>query len=302
MISPVRIGLVGAGPWTKVFTGPMIAGAAARIDGVTFAGVWARRREAAAEVAHMFGTTGFDDFDEFLDACDALVFSLPPDVQAALASRAAAAGKALLLDKPIGLTLPDAERLHDAVTTAGVVSQVNLTNRFFPIVRQFLSEAASFDAYGGHASFFGDGCVEGTYFGTPWRVREGGLVDLGPHVLDGLHAAVGPIASIDASGEAHGLVLLTCEHANGRVSQAAISATCGQPTGLAVELVGPSGRLGYSVGEWDEPTRDAQFAAAMSNVITEFVAAARSGVSHQISVAHGLYLQRLIADAARQLR
>ncbi len=28
--------------------------------------------------------------------------------------------------------------------------------------------------------------MPGTYFATPWRLEQGGLLDLGPHVLDGL--------------------------------------------------------------------------------------------------------------------
>jgi predicted dehydrogenase len=51
MSEPLRIGLVGAGPWARLFTGPMLADS----PDAEFVGVWARRPEAAAEVATAHG-------------------------------------------------------------------------------------------------------------------------------------------------------------------------------------------------------------------------------------------------------
>ena len=83
--------------------------------------------------------------------CEAVAFAVPPDVQAAMATEAARAGKALLLDKPIGLTLPEAEALTAAVDAAGVVSQLVLSNRYRPRVREFLAAAADFRTTGAQA-------------------------------------------------------------------------------------------------------------------------------------------------------
>ena len=71
---------------------------------------------------------------------------------------------------------------------------------------------------------------------------KGGLLDLGPHVLDALDTALGPIVAIDAAGDRLGVVALTCEHAGGAISQATISATTPNPAGgLVLELIGPQG-------------------------------------------------------------
>jgi predicted dehydrogenase len=208
MQEPVRIGLVGAGPWAQLFTAPMLSQAA----GAQFVGVWARRPEAAGVVAAAHNTESYDDVAALIEASDALAFNVPPSVQARLAMMAVEAGKAILLEKPLSQTVHEAEALADVVAGAGVVSQMVLTNRYTAEMRSFLSAAAVFDAYGGRASFFGNGCVPGTTFGTPWRVAEGGLLDLGPHVLDALEAALGPVRAISARGDVHRLVLLTCEH------------------------------------------------------------------------------------------
>ena len=209
MQEPVRVGLVGAGPWAQLFTGPMLERAA----DVVFVGVWARRPEAARALAAAHATRAFSDLDQLIEACDALTFSVPPAVQVQLASRAAASGRAVLLDKPVGADLAGAEALAAAVDHAGVVSQLLLTYRYLDRMRSFLADAATFDAYGGRAAMFGKGSIPGTPFGTPWRVADGGLLDLGPHVLDTLAAALGPIEAIKASGDPSRLVLLSCQHA-----------------------------------------------------------------------------------------
>ncbi len=265
-------------------------------------GVWARRPDAAAPLAAAHGTGAFDDVDALFDACDAVTFSLPPDVQAEYAARAARAGKAVLLDKPVGLDVAQAEQLADAIGSAGVISQVILTNRYYDSMRAFLDQARSFDSYGGRASFFGNGCVPGTYFATPWRLEQGGLVDLGPHVLDGLDAALGTIVGITARGDVHGIVLLECEHDNGRISQAALSATSNQHGGLAVEVHGLAGALRFDAAAFSPEVMMAEVQAAQRRIVAELAEAVRTGTPHPLDVHRGVHLQRLIGAAAADLR
>jgi predicted dehydrogenase len=292
-----RIGLVGAGPWAHMFTAPMLASSAT----ASFAGVWSRRAKAAGTLAAQHGVAAYDDLHELFDACDAVTFSVPPDVQAELAAAAARAGKAVLLDKPVGATIAQAESLAAAIDAAGVMSQVILTNRYYDSMREFLAAARTFDSYGGRASFFGNGCVPGSYFATPWRLEEGGLLDLGPHVLDGLDAALGPIIGIEARGDALGLVLLECEHEGGRLSQAALSATSNQRGGLAVELHGLAGRLVFDAAAFSPEQVAAESATAQRRIVAELVTGVSTGVRHELDVHRGVHLQRLIDQAARQL-
>lgn len=294
---PLRIGLVGAGPWGHLFTAPMLAGS----PDCTFVGVWARRPEAAGELAAMHGVEAPVHLEALFDACDAVAFALPPDVQADLAARAAAAGKAVLLDKPVGLHTAQAEELASAIAAAGVVSQVILTNRYYDSMRAFLAEARAFDSYGGRASFFGNGCVPGTYFATPWRLQQGGLLDLGPHVLDGLDAALGPIVDLTARGDAQRLVLLECEHESGAVSQAALSATTNQHGGLAVEVHGLDGHRRFDAAAFSPEQMRDEVETAMHRIVAEFVSCVSAGRAHELDVHRGLHLQRLIDRAAAQL-
>ena len=297
MREPLRIGLVGAGPWAQMFTGPMLASS----PDATFVGIWARRPDAAREFAHTHGVTTYEDIDALFAACQAVTFSVPPDVQAELAAQAARAGVAVLLDKPVGANVAQAEALAAAVDEGGVVSQVILTNRYFDAMRTFLDTARRADVYGGRASFFGNGCVPGTYFGTPWRIAEGGLLDLGPHVLDGLDAALGRIVQVEARGDVQRLVLLECAHENGRVSQAALSATSNQNGGLRVEVHGLDEAHTFDAGAFTPEQAAAEFATARHRIVAEFAAAVTVGRPHELDVHRGLHLQRLIDDAAAQL-
>jgi len=297
MSEPLRVGLVGAGPWAHLFTGPMITAS----DHLDLVGVWARRPDAATELATKLGTSAVADIDALIDDVDALAFALPPDVQADLAGRAARAGKAVLLDKPIGLHEAQAAALVDTIERAGVVSQVILTNRYLPSMREYLAQLEGFDAYGARASFFGNGCLPGTYFATPWRLEQGGLLDLGPHVIDSLQASLGPIVDIEARGHPFEMVFLTCTHRDGRTSQATLSATTDVAGGLLIEVYGAAGRLGFDAGAMSPEQNAAEFTAAQGNITAEFADHVRSGTPHPLDAAHALALQRLIDRAAAQL-
>jgi predicted dehydrogenase len=298
MNEPLRVGLVGAGPWAQVFTAPMLAAD----ERVEFTGIWARRGDAAQALALAHGTVAVDSPDELFDACEAVAFALPPDVQAQYAGTAVQAGKHILIDKPTGLDVAAAQRFADVVGSAGVVSQIVLTNRYLPTMRQLYADAGGFDAYGGHAIFLGGGAIPGHFFGTPWRLEHGGLLDLGAHVFDALHACLGPIARLTARGHAHRLITVVCEHESGNVSQATMSGTCAvDPSGLGVELYGPSGMLAAAMTDLTAEQMAAEFVAAQGNIVSEFVDAIRSGTGHRLDAAHGAYLQRLIDEAAVSL-
>ena len=75
----VRTGLVGAGPWATVMHAPLLAGG----PGTSLEAVWARREDAATELAQQYGASVAGSFDELLERCDAIAFAVPPDVQAA---------------------------------------------------------------------------------------------------------------------------------------------------------------------------------------------------------------------------
>src|SRR5271170_1556177 len=127
----MRFGLAGTGYWARTTHAPALAAA----DDVEFTAVWGRNPRAAADLAASYQAAAYDDIGEFLAAVDAVSFAIPPDVQAPMATRAARAGKHLLLEKPIALSEDAADALVDAVEQAAVASVVFFTQRFQPDVR-----------------------------------------------------------------------------------------------------------------------------------------------------------------------
>ncbi|WP_214472195.1 Gfo/Idh/MocA family oxidoreductase [Mesorhizobium sp. dw_380] len=66
------------------------------------------------------------------DDIDAIIMALPPQFHADLSVRAAESGKDLLVEKPIALTVPDAERAVRAAKDNGRVFMVGHVLRFHP--------------------------------------------------------------------------------------------------------------------------------------------------------------------------
>ncbi len=287
---PVRVGLAGAGPWARTMHAPTLAAG----PETTLTAVYARRAAAAADLAGPFGATGTDSFDELLERCEAVAFAVPPDVQAELAGRAARAGRAVLLDKPLALTLPAARTLAATVAETGVVSQLVLTKRYHPATRRFLAEAAGFAVHGARSCYL-HGAFLGGELATTWRLAHGALLDLGPHLLDLLEAAVGRIAAVRATGDSTRWLELTCEHESGAVSQASLSGAVGLARArTTVELFGPAGTLGFDTAAIDH-------AECWPVLRAEFAAAVRAGRDHELNVHTGLRLQELIDEALRSL-
>ncbi|MFF1631676.1 MULTISPECIES: Gfo/Idh/MocA family protein [unclassified Streptomyces] len=284
--APVKVGLVGAGPWARAVHARVLAAG----PETELTSVWARRPEAARETASPYGAGVAATFEELLDGCEAVAFAVPPAVQAELASRAAKAGKALLLEKPIALDLPSAQGLVDAVESAGVVTQLVLTNRYHPVTRRFLKDAQGLDTVGARSC-----CLSGAFLGgdfaTPWRLEHGALLDIGPHILDLLDAALGPITRVRGAGDLRRWVELTCEHASGAVSQASLSGAVEVEHGITrIELFGRHPELTF-----DSATLDHE--ESWPVLRREFATAVRTGRSGELDVRRGLYLQTLMAQA-----
>ena len=91
----------------------------------------AARREAFAE---KYGLPVTDDLDGmFADpGIDAIMIITPPNTHLELVQRAAAAGKHILLEKPLDITLERSEAIVETARNTGVTLAVVLQNRFRP--------------------------------------------------------------------------------------------------------------------------------------------------------------------------
>ncbi|TDC48274.1 Gfo/Idh/MocA family oxidoreductase [Actinomadura sp. KC345] len=289
MSDSVAVGLAGAGHWAGIVHAPALAaGPSTRL-----AGVWARRAEASAELAGRHGVPSFGRIEELFDACDAVAFSVPPDVQADLAVKAARAGKAVLLEKPLAMDLDGARRLAGAIAEAGVVSQMVFTLRYSRAARDFLGRVRGLDPFGGYGSFVSS-TLSGGPFATPWRLERGALLDLGPHIVDLLDASLGQVVGVRAHGDPLGWLGLTLDHEGGAVSQASVSmAGTGELPPAHIEVYG---RKGHARLDWSQLGDD-----AFATMVAEFASAVRGEAGNPLDAAHGLRIQEILASAEAQL-
>jgi predicted dehydrogenase len=142
-------------------------------------------------------------------------------------------------------------RVADTIAETGVISQLVLTKRYHPATHAFLDTARTLNIAGARSCYL-HGAFLGGDFATGWRLEHGALLDLGPHLLDLLDAAIGPITAIRSTGDPRRWIELTCEHTNGAVSQASLSGSVNLPRPITrVELFGPAPSLAYDTAAID---------------------------------------------------
>jgi len=126
---PVRVALIGSGRMGS-FHGETLA---RRLPGVVLAAVADPAPGAAAKLASTLGAPKHftDPADVFADPeIDAVVIAAPARFHADLVVGAAAAGKSVFCEKPMALSLADADRAIGAARSAGVVLQVGFNRRY----------------------------------------------------------------------------------------------------------------------------------------------------------------------------
>ncbi|MGC5021615.1 Gfo/Idh/MocA family protein [Micromonospora sp. DT47] len=286
----LRFGLFGTGHWAAETH-------AAALDAhprAELVGVWGRNPERAAELAARHGVPVFGDVDALLDACDAIAVALPPDVQADIAVRAATAGRHLLLDKPLALSLADADRVVAAAEASGVASVVFFTQRYHPNITGFLAATA---AAGGwqhaRATMFASIYQPGSPYGaSQWRRDRGALWDIGPHALSLILPVLGRVNRVAAMDGPSGLVHLLLTHDGGATSS--LSLTLDAPREAMTRdfvFFGENGTETVPPGDGDPL---AAFGTAIDQLLEEVEAGTRD---HRCDVRFGREVVAVLAAA-----
>lgn len=203
MSGPVRFALVGPG-----LAGAVHAAALARIaDAELVAVVGSSGASArAADLAARHGATVVPDLERALSRSDvdAVILCTPHPLHPAQAIVAARAGRHVIVEKPMALTVDDAAAMVGAADDAGVVLSVISQRRWYPAAQRV--KAAIDDGRIGTPAL---AAVEVLgwrgpeyYAMDPWRgtrVGEGGgvLVNQAVHQLDLLTWFLGPVVEVD---------------------------------------------------------------------------------------------------------
>jgi predicted dehydrogenase len=183
-----------------------------------------------------------------------------PDQHAAEAIAIARAGKHLIIEKPIALTLPDCYAIYDAARAANIRSCVCLECRWSS---QFLTTKAVIDAgllgdlhYGEVDYYHGSGPWYGQYRWNITKARGGSsLLSAGCHALDALLLCLGTDVEVVSSlatrskspyfrpYEYPTTTTTILQFESGRVGKTASVIDCLQPYYFHTHLVGSEGSL-----------------------------------------------------------
>ena len=244
---------------------------------------------------------------------DAVVSAVPPDLHRPIALAAIAAGKALLVEKPLAATVEDAEAIAQAARKAAATVAVAHTQRFDPLFAALRERIPSLGAL--RVVAIDQRLDPGA---RPWTVapgRGGALLVTGVHAFDLVRWLTGaePVsvaAEVSAApGRATedtfaaalrlspGDVLATidnCHRSHGRSGRVSVAGSEGQ---LFADHVHRHFRLADAKGEHDLGAVPHRPTVVLC--LRDFVAAAREGRPAAVGVDDGLAAVR-VAEAVRR--
>jgi len=199
MAEKLQWGVIGSGGIARRRTIPEGIVAA---DNAELTAVYDADATVNAEVAGEFGATACESQDALLarDDVQAVYIATPADLHREQTLAAAAAGKHVLCEKPLGLTEQDGQAMIDACATAGVKLGVGFMMRFHAYHREALAMIES-GKLGrpvlGRAQL---SCwyppMEGAWRQDPARGGGGSLMDMGGHCIDLLEMFFGPARTV----------------------------------------------------------------------------------------------------------
>ena len=234
--------------------------------------LWHPRRERLDEVSRDTSLKGYEAFDALLEDPDveAVIIATPPGPRYDLALRALAAGKHLLLEKPVALNADQVADLQRTASSAGLSVAVDFEYRAVPLFQQaekLLSSGAIGTPWLAKLDWLMSSRANPQ---RPWnwyaKAAEGGgvLGALGTHAFDMLAWLIGPVQTLqsitqtaiahrpDASGDSQAVTAedialinttLTTHQGAPLAAQVALASVARNGRGCWLEIYGSEGSL-----------------------------------------------------------
>jgi predicted dehydrogenase len=224
--------------------------------------------ERAAEFARTFGVRhSYTDLDEFLGSgLDAVTVCTPHPAHELVVLAAARHGLHVLCEKPIAVTLDEADRMIAATDAAGVKFGVLFQRRFWPAAQR-ITQALADGRLG--QPIIGSVVVrlgrDADYYAEPWRGRwdteaGGALMTQAIHHVDLLSSYMGPAVAVHGRIatlklgefiEVEDTAVATIEFASGALASLQVSTTFAPGLGAQILVSDRAGRTA-SVAEFPE--------------------------------------------------
>jgi scyllo-inositol 2-dehydrogenase (NADP+) len=196
----LRVGLVGYGFGSRVFHAPLIR----ELEGLAITGVFSPSQETRDRAEAELRVPTYPSLEELLDSeADLIVISTPHHTHAELAIQALRAGKHVVVDKVMCLTLEEADSMIAAAREGGRVLSVYQNRRWdggFLTLRSLLDQGAIGKPLRVEARWLRGGGLSKRAAWRLDRTRGGGMwLDLGAHMVDQLLQIGGAVESVFAT-------------------------------------------------------------------------------------------------------
>ena len=253
------LGIVGAGVIAETH-----AAAVATIPGAALVAVTDLVPDQAKGFAQAHDCEAEPDLGALLarEDIDVVSVCVPSGRHAEVGSQVAAAGKHLIVEKPIDVTLEAADRLIEAARAAGVVMTVISQHRFDPgliELRRLLGAGALGRLVLGDAStkwYRSQAYYDSADWRGTWALDGGSLMNQGIHYVDLLRWCMGPVAEVSAmcatqahEMEAEDVALAVLRFASGAVGTIAASTDVFPGFAQRLEISGTDGTVVVEDGE-----------------------------------------------------
>jgi predicted dehydrogenase len=133
---------------------------------------------------------------------DIVVSCTPPDVRAKHVVRAAEAGRHVVIEKPVGLSMSDVESIRRAVASSGVKSVTSFVLRWNPMIetiRKLVDDGIIGELLYAEADYWNPGNPTSP---QPWWVTEAGagsaFLEGGCHAADAIRYLAGEVTEVSA--------------------------------------------------------------------------------------------------------
>jgi predicted dehydrogenase len=189
----LRIGAIGTGGFGLFALQQFL-----QVPGVQLVGIAGTHREAAAAMARRFGVPDVVDIDALLadPAVDLIYIATPPFLHYPQARAALLAGKHVLCEKPLAMTVTQADELITLARERSLLCVANLMQRYNPlfdsVARLVASEVLGACLHGWFENYASDeGLREDHWF---WdHAKSGGIfIEHGVHFFDLFEGWLGP--------------------------------------------------------------------------------------------------------------
>jgi len=183
---PIRAAVIGAGHLGKIH-----ARIYSEIPDVSLTAIVDVRRDRAEELAVKYNAIALDKFEDLPDSIDVVSVTTPATAHASVAVPLLTKGVSVLVEKPIALTVSEADSMIAAAEKGGSLLSVGHSERFNPALNAIRDFRLNPQFVESHRL-------------TPFSVRSGDVgvvLDLMIHDLDLLLSVVSsPVVNIDAVG------------------------------------------------------------------------------------------------------